>query len=106
MGSNSSSTPVSIACLAAMSAISLPATLQCDGHQSMLISSPIFKILPISLNIWSRMSCLVRLFPEVMLCTELRESVRITNFSSLFFLAHLSAIRIANSSGACCINRH
>ena len=58
-----------------MPAISLPATLQCDGHKSMLISSPIFKILPISLNIWSRMSCIVRLFPELMLCTELRESV-------------------------------
>ena len=34
---------------------------------------------------------------EFMLCTELRESVSITIFSSLFLLAHLSAIRIAIS---------
>ena len=34
-----------------------------------------------------------------MLCTELRESVSATYFSSLFLLAHLSATRIAISSG-------
>ena len=44
------------------------------------------------------MSCLVGLFPELMLCTELRESVSIANFSSLFLLAHLIVIRIAISS--------
>ena len=64
VGSSLTTLPLSIACFAALSAISFPATLQCDGHQSMFKVTFLSKIKLISLSIWSSTSCLVLLFPE------------------------------------------
>ena len=64
----------------------------------MFRSAFLFNMILISLNIWSKMSCLVLLFPEFKLCTELWESVKINIFSSLFLWAHLSVIKVALSS--------
>ena len=51
VGSSLTTLPLSIACFAALSAISFPATLQCDGHQSMFKVTFLSKIKLISLSI-------------------------------------------------------
>ena len=93
-----SSTPFIMAFFAVKSAISLPSTSTWEGIHSICITLPLDLALSKRVNIRLILSGLVLDLPARRACTELRESVNITESGILFSVIQIMACSIAISS--------